>query len=76
MANPILMNVIEAFLTVGFRSPYYQYDVCERLFFKRNSMRGGGSLNLSVRPIHHDEVFEQKTFMQMIKSFCFPYVYF
>ena len=40
MVNPILMNVIEAFLTVGFRSPYYQYDVVNP--YTSNEIRGEG----------------------------------
>ena len=42
MVNPILMNVIEAFLTVGFRSPYYQYDVVNP--YTSNEIRGEGGI--------------------------------
>ena len=31
--KPILMDLIEAFLTIGFRSPYCQYEVVDSYSF-------------------------------------------
>ena len=44
MVNPILMNVIEAFLTIGFRSPYCQYEVVDSYSFNETRGEGRGSV--------------------------------
>ena len=46
MGKPILMDLIEAFLTIGFRSPYCQYEVVDSYSF--NETRGEGG---SVKPL-------------------------
>ena len=66
------MDLIEAFLTIGFRSPYCQYEVVDSYSFNETRGEGRGSENLSVRPTRHEEVFETKDlFMKMIKSIRF-----
>ena len=47
MGKPILMDLIEAFLTIGFRSPYCQYEVVDSYSF--NETRGEG--RDSVKPL-------------------------
>ena len=51
MVNPILMNVIEAFPTIGFRSPYCQYEVVPP--YSSNEIRGEGGLAKTFPCVRH-----------------------
>ena len=44
MVNPILLNVIETFLTIGFRLPYCRYEVVNPYSSNETRDEGGGSL--------------------------------
>jgi hypothetical protein len=44
MGKPILMDLIEAFLTIGFRAPYCQYEVVNLYPFNETRGEGRGSV--------------------------------
>ena len=49
MGKPILMDLIEAFLTIGFRSPYCQYEVMDSYSFNETRGEGLGKTSPCVR---------------------------
>ena len=61
MGKPILMDLIEAFLTIGFRLPYCQYEVVDSYPFNETRGEERGSVKplreevLKKRPIHEND---------------------
>jgi len=67
MGKPILMDLIEAFSTIGFRSPYCQYEVVDSCSFNETRGEGRGSVKplrasdtpwggfWNKRPIHEND---------------------
>ena len=59
MVNLILLNVIETFLTIGFRLPYCRYEVVNP-YSSNETREEGARENRSVLTTHHEEGFLNK----------------